>query len=162
MPFIEINKDNYAEVAKIYQEGLDTGVATFETEVPSWEKWNLSHHTYGRVALKELETIQGWGALSPVSSRFVYRGVAEVSLYVSANQRGRGLGKIILSELIRLSQDNGIWTLQSGIFKENKASRKLHLDCGFREIGYRERVAQRNGVWYDNVLMERRSGTIEV
>jgi len=160
MFFVKISKEHYTQVSKIYAQGLDTGISTFETEIPTWEKWDKKYHNFGRVAIQLDNEIIAWGALSPVSARAVYKGVAEVSLYVGMEYRGKGFGKKVLLELIRLSELNEIWTLQSGIFRENKGSYHLHLDSGFREIGYRERIAQREGIWYDNVLMERRSTVV--
>ncbi len=157
----KITATNFDAVAKIYAEGLATGLATFETKVPSWEHWDSSHLPYGRIAATQ-DSMLGWAALSPVSSRCVYGGVAEVSVYVAAAARGKGVGKFLLDQLISISEANGIWTLQSGIMQANTASLKLHEKCGFRTIGYREKVAQLHGQWLDNVLMERRSKIIGI
>jgi phosphinothricin acetyltransferase len=160
MKILAIEQKHFPVVAAIYAEGIATGTATFETNIPSWEAWDRSHLPFGRIAALENDTILGWAALSPVSSRCVYGGVAEVSVYVSAQARGKGVGKFLLQNLIRSSEENHIWTLQSGVFRENKASIALHEKCDFRIIGYKERIGQLQGVWYDNVLLERRSRVV--
>ena len=157
MNLIHISEQNFPEVAKIYGEGLLTGTATFETTIPTWEKWDSGHLPFGRILAVEDNNYLGWASLSPVSSRCVYGGVAEVSVYVSEKARGKGVGEFLLKNLIEISEANNIWTLQSGIFRENLASHKLHMKCGFREIGYKEIVGQLRGVWKDNVLLVRRS-----
>ena len=154
-----INFEDWQAIANIYKQGIDTGVATFETETPSWEKWNNTHLKTARLAAWFENNILGWAALSPVSDRYVYSGVAEVSVYVNSEFNGKGIGKKLMRHLINESENIGIWTLQSGIFRENEASIQLHTNVGFREIGFREKVGKRNGVWYDNVFMERRSKT---
>ncbi len=160
MKLSPITEHNYPEVVNIYLEGIATGIATFETATPSWEVWDNSHHTFGRYVATDEKQVLAWAALSPTSKRHVYRGVAEVSVYVSSAARGNGVGTFLLQSLIQISEENDIWTLQSGIFPNNKASIHMHTQCGFRMIGYREKIAKRDGVWYDNVLMERRSRTI--
>ncbi len=162
MILIEISAENYPEVARIYGDGLKTGIATFETTIPSWEKWDGGHLSFGRIMATEENNYLGWAALSPVSSRCVYGGVAEVSVYISEKARGKGVGEILLKKLIEISEANNIWTLQSGIFRDNMASHKLHIKCGFREIGYKEKVGQLRGVWKDNVLLERRSKIVGI
>jgi L-amino acid N-acyltransferase YncA len=150
-------------VRAVYEEGLATGDATFETEAPGWERWDASHLRGCRlVALAEGVRVAGWAALSPVSARKVYAGVAEVSVYVGADFRGRGVGRALLEALVRESESEGIWTLQAGIFPENRASVALHKACGFREVGRRERVGKLKGSWRDTVLLERRSRTVGV
>jgi L-amino acid N-acyltransferase YncA len=151
-------------VRSIYREGIATGHATFETDAPEWEAWNGSHLRDCRLVAKEKEEgrVVGWAALSPVSGRCVYAGVAEVSVYVAASARDKGIGKALLRALIEESERHGIWTLQAGIFPENEASIALHRACGFREVGRRERIGQMNGAWRDVVLMERRSRTVGV
>lgn len=145
-------------VRAVYEEGLATGDATFETEAPEWERWDAAHLRACRlVALDEGGRVAGWAALSAVSARRVYAGVAEVSVYVGAAYRGRGLGRALLSALVRESEAAGIWTLQAGIFPENAASVALHESCGFRLVGRRERVGKLGGRWRDTVLLERRS-----
>ena len=158
----EITASNFDLVGDIYAQGLETGIATFETKVPSWESWDQSHLAYGRIAAYEGEKMLGWASLSPVSSRCVYGGVAEVSVYIAKFARGQGVGLFLLQKLISISEKEGLWTLQSGIFPENKGSIALHKKCGFRMIGFRERIGQRNGKWHDNVIMERRSKLVGV
>lgn len=154
----EMTNKDWNEVAEIYLEGINTGRATFQSEVPSFENWNDSHIKTCRLVASSGKEILGWTALSPTSSRCVYKGVAEVSIYIRKECRGKGVGKKLLETLIDLSEKNGFWTLQSGIIRENSASIALHKSCGFRQIGIREKVAKMpNGVWHDTVLMERRS-----
>jgi len=149
-------------VSKIYAEGIATGFATFEKDIPTYEAWDSAHMKSCRlVAVKENE-ILGWAALSPVSSRCVYGGVGEVSVYVGQNGRGMGLGKQLMESLIEESEKEGLWTLQSGIFPENEGSIHLHKKVGFRFIGKRERVGKLDGVWRDNLLFERRSEVVGV
>ncbi len=144
-------------MARIYREGIATGRATFETDVPSWEIWDQAHLRRPRLVATDGKWIVAWAALSPVSKRAVYAGVAEVSIYVAGSAQGRGVGRALLEALIEGSDDAGIWTLQAGIFAINTASIALHRRCGFREVGIRERIGQLHGVWHDVVLMERRS-----
>lgn len=151
---------DWPAVERIYLEGVADGNATFETESPGWEKWNAGHHTHSRLVARESGQTVAWAALSPVSSRRVYRGVAEVSIYVADSARGKGIGECLLSELIKSSEQNEIWTLQAGIFPENTASIALHKSCGFREVGFRERIGQRGGRWRNTVLLERRSSVV--
>lgn len=148
---------DWPAVERIYLEGIPDGKATFETGSPGWEKWNAGHHRHSRLVAEENGQIVAWAALSPVSSRPVYRGVAEVSIYVTESARGKGIGKRLLTELIRSSEQNEIWTLQAGIFPENAASIALHKSCGFREVGFRERIGQLGARWRNTVLLERRS-----
>ncbi|WP_294205396.1 GNAT family N-acetyltransferase [uncultured Chryseobacterium sp.] len=156
-----IIQDHFSEVVEIYRQGLATGMATFQNEVPSWEEWDRTHLAFCRMAASENNKILGWVALTPVSARTVYAGVAEVSIYLAEGERGKGIGTLLLNALIGQSEANGIWTLQSGIFSENKGSIRLHEKCGFRQVGYRERIAKKNGIWKDTVLMERRSKITE-
>ena len=153
----QMRASDWEQVRAIYLEGIRSGHATFETEAPSWEKWDEGHLHLARLVMRDAETILGWAALSPVSKRDVYRGVAELTVYVSENARGQGIGRALLEALIDESEKNGIWTLQASIFPENMASIQLHLRCGFREVGRRERIAMLNGVWRDTLLFERRS-----
>ena len=153
---------HWPEVRAVYEEGLATGDATFETEAPGWERWDVSHLSACRLVALTGGRVGGWAALSPVSAREVYAGVAEVSVYVGADFRGRGVGRALLSALVRESESEGIWTLQAGIFPENVASVALHRSCGFREVGRRERVGRLKGRWRDTVLLERRSRTVGV
>ena len=162
MDIIKIEEHHYRQLAEIYLEGIATGNATFETGAPSWEDWNKSHLTHSRIAVFDNDEMAGWASLSPVNNRCVYGGVGEVSVYVSNKHRNKGIGKILLLELIKQSEENGLWTLQSGIFSENITSIKLHENCGFRKIGYREKIGKMNGIWRDNIIMERRSKTVGV
>ena len=157
-----ITKDNFSEVVEIYKQGLATNIATFQNDLPQWEDWNKGHLDFCRISIYENNKMLGWTALTPVSSRCVYAGVAEVSVYIAQKERGKGIGKILLNELIKLSEANGIWMLQSGIFSENQSSIKLHEKCGFRMVGYREKIGKKNGIWKDNVLMEHRSKNIGI
>lgn len=153
----KMTREDWGSVKVIYAEGLATGNATFETEVPTFEAWDKSHLQTCRLVARSEGNVVGWAALSPVSRRHVYRGVAEVSIYIAASARGMGAGKTLLRALIVESENAEIWTLQAGIFPENVASLALHRACGFRELGRRERIGQMNGVWRDVVLLERRS-----
>ncbi len=150
-------------VANIYQLGIETGDATFETEVPSWVVWNNAHLKSCRFVAWLDSKIVGWAALSPTSNRCVYGGVAEVSVYIDTNYNGSGIGTKLLQELVDQSEKAGFWTLQSGIFPENLASLQLHKKLGFREIGFKERVGKmKNGVWRDNIILERRSKKVGI
>lgn len=149
-------------VANIYEDGIATGIATFETNIPTYEAWDNAHLTTCRIVALKNEQIVGWAALSPVSSRCVYGGVAEVSVYISQKHRGLGIGKLLMKQLILESESEGLWTLQSGIFPTNTGSIKLHEAVGFRYIGKRERVGKLNDKWVDNVLYERRSTVVGV
>ncbi len=148
---------HWKAVKKIYEEGLATGNASFQTAAPSWEEWDKTHATHPRLIAIENEKVIGWAALTPVSGRCVYAGVAEVSVYVGEIARGRGIGKNLLKSLINKSEENNFWTLQAGIFPENKASIKIHEACGFRIIGIREKIGKMNNIWRDTLLLERRS-----
>jgi len=153
----QMNAGDWEQVRSIYLEGIAAGNATFETEAPSWEKWDEGHLRIARLVMRDRDEVLGWAALSPVSKRSAYRGVAELTVYVTESARGQGIGRALLEALIKESENNGIWTLQASIFPENTASVKLHLACGFREVGRRERIAILNGVWRDTLLFERRS-----
>lgn len=150
-------KENWERVREIYLEGIATGNATFQTEAPLWEDWDRGHDLECRLVARIENNVVGWAALSPVSGRPVYSGVAEVSIYVSPSSAGIGVGSKLLNELIVQSEQNGFWTLQASIFPENKASIKIHLNNGFREVGRRERIGKRDGIWRDTILLERRS-----
>jgi L-amino acid N-acyltransferase YncA len=156
----EIRPDDWPAVRAIYLQGIATGQATFQTEAPDWNEWNSGHLSACRLVLRVSGEVAAWAALSPVSRRPVYGGVAEESIYVAASQRGYGHGKRLLEELVACSERNGIWTLQAGIFPENRTSIRLHEACGFRVVGTRERLGCMNGVWRDVVLMERRSRVV--
>jgi L-amino acid N-acyltransferase YncA len=147
-----------AAVLAIYADGIATGDATFQTEVPGWEAWDAAHLPAPRLVARDATgVVVGWCALSPVSRRAVYAGVAEESVYVAPGSRGRGLGRALLEAMCRASEDHGIWTLQTGIFPENAASLALHETCGFRVLGVRERIGRHFGRWRDVVFLERRS-----
>jgi L-amino acid N-acyltransferase YncA len=153
----QMRASDWEQVRAIYLEGIRTGHATFETEAPSWERWDEAHLASARLVMRDGERVLGWAALSPVSKRQVYRGVAELTVYVAESARGQGIGRALVEALIIESERNGIWTLQASIFPENTASVELHRRCGFREVGRRERIAMLNGVWRDTLLFERRS-----
>ena len=153
----EMRPEDWEAVRAIYADGIATGQATFETEVPDWESWDAAHLPFGRLVAIGPDSILGWAALSAVSKRRAYAGVAEVSVYVAAGNRGRGIGRSLLTELIAESERNGIWTLQAVVCPENVATSALHKRCGFREAGRRERISQLNGTWRDTILLERRS-----
>ena len=153
---IMLSRD-WPEVRAIYEQGIATGDATFQSTAPAWEEWDAAHLREFRLDAIRADAVIGWAALSPVSSRCVYAGVAEVSVYVAARERGAGVGRQLLEGLIAGSEHQGIWTLQAGIFPENTASVALHERCGFRVVGRRERLGQMNGRWRDVLLLERRS-----
>ena len=148
---------DWPEVAAIYEAGIRTGNATFETEVPSWEDWDAAHLGGHRLVAVDDGAVIAWAALSPVSDRCVYEGVAENSIYVSPQEQGRGVGRALLTRLVEDAERAGIWTIQTGIFPENEASIALHLRCGFRIVGTRERLGRHHGTWRDVLLLERRS-----
>ena len=149
-------------VLEIYREGLDTGEASFETEVPDWQSWQRKYLPHSRLAWEQDGQLRGWAALAPVSARDCYRGVAEVSVYVATEFVGQGVGSKLMAALIEESERNGIWSLYSSIFPENEATLKLHLRHGFREVGIRERIAQRDGRWRNTLILERRSEKVGV
>ena len=151
---------DWQAIRQIYLDGIATELATFETEAPDWKTWDNEHLACCRLIAGLNGQIIGWAALSPVSGRCVYAGVAEASVYVASDARGQGAGKALLQRLILESEQAGIWTLEAGIFSQNKASIALHTACGFRMVGYRERLGELHGEWRDVVLMERRSSKI--
>jgi phosphinothricin acetyltransferase len=153
---------DWEQVRDIYLEGIASRNATFETEAPGWERWDAAHLQLGRLVARAAGVVLGWSALSAVSDRCCYSGVAEASLYVGARHRGQGTGKALLQATIDLAERNGIWTLQAGIFPENHASLALVKKCGFREVGRRERLGKIEGVWRDVLLLERRSSVVGV
>lgn len=166
---------HWPAVKAIYESGLATGNASFQTSAPSWEEWDKAHLVHcrlvaldgnlaaaGDAVMGDGDVVAGWAALTPVSGRCVYAGVAEVSVYIDARYRGQGVGKLLLEALIEESEAHGIWTLQAGIFPENTASVRLHEAAGFRRLGIRERIGQHYGVWRDTVLLERRSRKVGV
>lgn len=152
-----LSHGDWLAVRAIYEQGIAGGDATFETEPPSWDDWDRTHLEGHRlVALQDGEVV-GWAALAPISERCVYEGVVEDSVYVAESARRRGVGRILLGELVRRAEADGVWTVQAGIFPENEPSLELHRQCGFRVVGVRERIGRHGGVWRDVVLMERRS-----
>lgn len=155
-----MRETDWEQVRTIYLEGIATGDATFEELAPSWDGWDSQHLFRCRLVAKRDDEVVGWAALAPVSSRAVYAGVAEVSVYVSSHWRDRGIGSKLLHELIAESEACGLWTLQAGIFQENVASIRLHEKCGFRIVGRRERLGKMAGRWRDVMLLERRSDVV--
>jgi L-amino acid N-acyltransferase YncA len=154
---------HWPAVRAIYEAGMATGQATFTTEAPAWEAWDAGHLTHCRlVATDASGQVLGWAALSPVSSRCVYAGVAEVSIYIAAGARDQGVGRQLLAALVAESEQHGLWTLQASIFPENAASLALHASQGFRTVGRRERIGQLRGQWHDTLLLERRSPVVGV
>lgn len=151
---------DWPAVRAIFEEGMATGHATLETEAPDWPAWDAGHHASPRLVAECGGAIAGWAALSPVSRRLVYRGVAELSVYVAAAHRGQGVGTALLEALIPASEAAGIWTLQATVLAENQPSLALHQRAGFRVVGTRERLGARAGVWRDSVLLERRSRVV--
>lgn len=160
MEIRELLSSDWGAVKLIYEKGIATGNATFQTSGPSWEEWEVSHLGTCRIVADDNGKVLGWAALTPVSSRCVYAGVAEVSVYVDPEQSGKGIGFALLSQLVALSEAEGIWTLQAGIFSENFGSLRIHEKAGFRTLGIREKIGKQHGIWRDTVLMERRSKTI--
>ena len=156
----DLRPDDWPEVARIFEEGIRTGNATFETEVPSWEAWDATHLPAHRLVAERDGQVVGWIALVPVSPRECYAGVAEVSAYVGEEARGKGVGSALLAAVIDSSERAGIWTLQTGVFPENDVSLRLLQRFGFRVVGTRERIGRLHGVWRDVVLVERRSEVI--
>jgi phosphinothricin acetyltransferase len=156
----DLRSEHWPEVARIYEAGIATGNATFETAAPEWERWDAAHLQHCRLVAVATEGVMGFAALSPVSARKVYAGVAEVSVYVAEKARGAGVGMRLLGELVHASEAIGIWTLQAGIFPENRASLRLHEKHGFRVVGTRERIGCLAGRWRDVVLLERRTGLL--
>ena len=154
--------DDWDAVRRIYQEGLATGNAGFETVAPAWEVWDAKHHAHSRIVARAGERVVGWAALAPVSPRVCYAGVAEVSVYVTDDCRGRGVGNKLLEAVIASSEANGIWMLTGATFPENVASLRLQEACGFRVVGRRERIAKHDGRWRDTVITERRSRVVGV
>src|SRR5262245_7574044 len=155
-----LRRSDWPAVKAIYEEGIATGTATFETEAPTWEEWHANHLSEGRLVAREAGEVVGWVALTPVSDRDCYRGVADVSVYVASRARRRGIGRALLARLVDVADAAGVWTLQAGVFPENAASLALHQLCGFRVVGIREQIGRLGGQWKDVVLLERRSEVI--
>ncbi|WP_159023624.1 GNAT family N-acetyltransferase [Formosa sp. L2A11] len=156
----EMTEADSSRVLDIYKMGLDSRNATFEINVPLWSTWDSKHLEHSRFVWEENNKVLGWVALSPVSSRVMYQGVAEVSVYLDANYLNRGIGSLLMDKVIKSSEDNGIWTLYSSIFPENEGTIKLHEKFKFRLIGRREKIAKLDGLWRDTLLLERRSNIV--
>lgn len=158
-----MKKEHWNQVKEIYKEGIETGIATFQTELPSYESWDKGHLSIGRFVALKGEKVLGWIAISPTSSRCVYSGVVEVSIYVGKDSRGLGIGSELMKKLIETTEKNNIWSIYSAIIRENSASINLHKKSGFREVGIREKIAKlSNGKWSDTVIMERRSKIVGI
>lgn len=160
MEILPLLPEHWPSVSRIYAEGIATGHATFETDVPDWGRWDGSHDPALRLVAVLEGDVVGWAALSPVSSRCVYEGVAEESVYIAEEARGRGIGRALLGELIARAEAAGIWTIQTSIFPENAASLALHERVGFRVVGTRERIGRHQGTWRDTIFLERRSPAV--
>ena len=155
-----LEPSDWPDVAAIYTQGIETGDATFETAPPEWSEWDSTNRDDCRLVARVDGDIAGWGALSPVSDRCVYGGVAETSVYVASAMRARGVGGALLRHLVAASEEAGIWTLEAGVFPENERSVRVHLSQGFRIVGVRERLGCSHGTWRDVLLLERRSTTV--
>jgi L-amino acid N-acyltransferase YncA len=159
-----LREADWPAVKTIYEQGIAGRNATFETEAPSWEAWDGAHHPEHRLVAEARSpsdtVLLGWAALTPMSERCCYRGVAENSVYVATEAQGQGVGHALLERLVAEAEANCIWTIQAGVFPENEASIRLHERCGFRLVGVRERLGQLDGIWRDVVLLERRSPLI--
>ncbi len=153
----KLNINDWKPVGEIYKQAIESGEATFEKIVPSWIEWDRNHLPICRLIAESKKEVVGWAALSPASSREVYKGVAEISLYVSHAHSRKGIGKKLLLQLIDESEKKGIWTLQASVFPKNTASIRLHTSCGFRKVGHREKIGKIDGKWRDTILFERRS-----
>jgi len=151
-----LTAEDWADVARIYAAGLETGVASFETRTPSWDEWDARHREAPRLVAETDGAVAGWTAVSHVSPRACYRGVVEHSVYVDPGVRGRGVGRALLLRLLADAPTHGIWTIQTSIIASNEASLRLHEAAGFRVVGHRERIAQRDGIWHDTILLELR------
>ena len=156
----DLRPGDWPEVARIYAEGIQTGNATFETEIPSWQAWDAAHLDEHRFVAERDGRVVGWVALAPVSSRCCYAGVAEISAYVAEQARSQGVGRELLATAIESSERAGIWTLQTGVFPENEPSLGLLQRFGFRALGTQERIGRLHGVWRNVVLLERRSEVV--
>jgi L-amino acid N-acyltransferase YncA len=155
-----LHPDDWPAVRAIFQAGIASGDATFETAAPTWEAWDAAHLPEHRLVARDAGQVLAWAALAPVSDRCAYAGVAEDSIYVAPGAQGRGVGRQLLAALVASAEQGGIWTVQTGIFPENRASVRLHQACGFRLVGVRERLGRLDGRWRDVLLLERRSPRI--
>lgn len=165
--FRPMEASDWKRVAEIYKQGIDTGNATFQLDVPSWEDWDKGHIRTCRIVAEADnegcgQEVVGWAALSPVSDRCVYSGVAEVSVYVSNIHTGHQIGRKLLEKIVTESEKVGFWTLQASVFPENVASRIIQEKLGFRQVGFRERIGKMNDEWRDTILLERRSLVVGV
>lgn len=160
--FIPMTQAHWGAVRTIYEAGIATGLATFETAAPEWVDWNANHRPECRRVVVRADQFIGWAALKATSSRYAYRGVAEISIYVAPEARRQGVGRALLRDVVACAETNGVWTLQATIFPENEASLHLHQSAGFRIVGRRERIACLHGQWRDTLLLERRSTVIGV
>ncbi len=158
--FRRLNQEDWISVAEIYRQGIETGLATFQKDVPAWEDWDSSHLICCRIVACRGDEIIGWAALTHFSARSVYKGVAEVSVYVSIRHRGQKVGTRLLKKLISESEKEGFWTLQAGIFPENLTSIRIHENLGFKKVGVRKKIGKLNGIWRDIILLERRSNIV--
>jgi L-amino acid N-acyltransferase YncA len=152
-----LKEEDWPHVAEIYKQGIETGNATFQKDIPTWDAWDSGHLKACRIVATYGDEIIGWAALTQVSGRCVYAGVAEVSVYVASRYKGQKVGTRLLESLVSESESEGFWTLQAGIFPENTASLKLHENFGFRKVGFREKIGKMNNIWRDTILLERRS-----
>ena len=151
---VPMTEAHWPQVEAIYKDGIHTGQATFESQTPSWKKWDANHHIFGRLVAVKGEIVLGWAALSPVSSRHVYRGIAEESIYIHPEAKKQGLGTQLMKALIQDAKANQIWTIHGVMFPENEATVRLHEKCGFRLVGRRKKIAQQKGIWRDTVMYE--------
>jgi phosphinothricin acetyltransferase len=155
-----LEASDWEAVSNIYWDGIRSGLATFETSIPSWEEWAAAHPPGLRLVAEAGFDVVGWIAAAPVSTRRAYRGVVEHSVYVAQDRRRQGVGRALLEALVARTEEAGIWTIQTSVFPENRASLALHVRCGFREVGLRERIGKRDGLWRDTILLERRSPVV--
>ncbi len=162
MKIEKLTEKHWPQVSFIYQSGLATGNANFSSQIPDWRQWDASHVKNCRLIATEDGHVLGWAALTAIADSCVFAGVAEISIYIAEEWRGKGVGKILLKELIQQSEANNFWTLEARVFAENAASIKIHIDNGFRIVGSRERIGKLNGVWRDTILLERRSVTVGI
>ena len=162
MRIIPLTNELWPQVKAIYESGVATGNASFSKKAPEWDEWDKSHIKNCRLIAADESDVLGWAALTAISDQCTFEGVAEISIYIAENSRGKGIGKKLLATIIIESEKNNFWTLESRIFPENLSSIKIHVENGFRIIGSRERIAKLNGIWRDTLLLERRSTKIGI